>query len=324
MSRDKGKSRSSGSTCTKRLTLFFEMAPTALVKKTGSERKSKPAEKKKTLTPPEPVDVSSSDDAEGWEDEESGDESESDKEDDGVDEAGFEKLVRALGDDALNEYDQAHLVALAGDGEDDEDAEEDEELGEVSGSEEGGEEVSEDGDEAEEGDSGSDPEGGDAEGGEPSGDEDVLALDELEDVELHPDAVPRRGVKVIDNKVRVTRPNNLFYLIFCLGCPREDQENHPTRPQTILDRNTRRLIPRGPHHRPRGRLEPRACLVRSHNIYKLRSNLTSIVATNRPFTVSKKPALSLPSTNCHLHVLQTTLPKWSSRTRIWNASASVC
>ena len=45
----------------------------------------------------------------------------------------------------------------------------------------------------------------DAEEGESSCDEDVLALDELEDFELHPDAVPRRGIKVIDSKVRATR-----------------------------------------------------------------------------------------------------------------------
>jgi hypothetical protein len=35
-----------------------------------------------------------------------------------------------------------------------------------------------------------------------SDDEDVLALDELEDVELHPDAVPQRGIKIVDHKVR--------------------------------------------------------------------------------------------------------------------------
>ena len=45
----------------------------------------------------------------------------------------------------------------------------------------------------------------DAEEGESSGDEDVLTLDELKDFELHPDAVPRRGIKVIDNEVRSTR-----------------------------------------------------------------------------------------------------------------------
>ena len=172
-------------------TLFFEMAPTALMKKTGSKPGSKPSERKKIQLPPEPVEAPSSD---GEED--SGDESERDEEDDGVDEIGFEKLMKALGDDGLDEYDQAHLVVLARDEEEDEesgeseDVEEDEELGEVSGSEEESEEIPEEGSRAEEEGSG-------------SGSEDVLALDELEDVELHPDAVPQRGVKVIDNKVRV-------------------------------------------------------------------------------------------------------------------------
>ena len=175
------------------------MAPTALVKKTGSIPKSKPAKTRKPQPPPEPVEVPSSDDEE--------DEASESDEEGGVDEVGFEKLIEALGGDGLNEYDQAHLVALAGDEEDDEseegeDVEEDEELGEVSGSGEEGEEVPEEDAGAGEGGSGS---GSEAEEGESSGDEDVLALDELEDVELHPDAVPRRGVKVIDNKVRVAR-----------------------------------------------------------------------------------------------------------------------
>ena len=187
-----------------RNSLFFEMAPTALVKKKASSKPgSKPAEKKKPQPPAEPVEVLDSD----GEDEDSEDESESDEEDGGVDEVGFEKLIKALGDDGLNDYDQAHLIVLAGDEEDDkeseedEDVEEDEELGEVPGSEEG-EEVLDDG--AEEGGSGSGS-GSEVEVGESSGDEDVLALDELEDVELHPDAVPRRGVKVIDNKVRAAQ-----------------------------------------------------------------------------------------------------------------------
>ncbi|KAF9644072.1 Ebp2-domain-containing protein [Thelephora ganbajun] len=180
------------------------MALTALVKKTGSKPKSKPAEKGKPLPPPVPVDDSSSDD-----EEDSEDESESD-EGDGVDEVGFENLIKALGDNSLNEYDQAQLVALAGGEEDDgeseegEDAEEDEELAEVSGSEED-EEDQEESDEAEEGGSDSGSQGASAEKGESSGGEDVLALDELEDVELHPDAVPRRGVKVIDNKDALER-----------------------------------------------------------------------------------------------------------------------
>lgn len=189
---------------------FFEMSPTAPAKKTGSKPESKLTGRKNPPSPPEPVDLPSSGDEEGWEDEDSGDGSESDEEDDGVDEVGFEKLIKALGDDALNEYDQAHLVALNGDEEGDESeggeaVEEGEGVEEVSGSEDEDEEVPEEGDEGERGASGSGSEGEGAEEGESSSDEDVLALDELEDVELHPDAVPRRGVRVVDNKVRVAR-----------------------------------------------------------------------------------------------------------------------
>jgi len=189
---------------------FFEMSPTASVKKPGLKPKSKLAGSKKPPPPPEPVDVPSSGDEEDWEDEGSGDGSESDEEDDGIDEVGFEKLIRALGDDPLNEYDQAHLVALTGDEEgdesdEDEDVEEGKELGEVSGPEDEDEEVPEEVGEGERGASGSGSGGEGAEEGESSVDEDVLALDELEDVELHPDAVPRRGVRVVDNKVRVAR-----------------------------------------------------------------------------------------------------------------------
>jgi len=41
-----------------------------------------------------------------------------------------------------------------------------------------------------------------------------LALDELEDVELHPDVVPRRGVKVVDNKVRAAGDENVIISSF--------------------------------------------------------------------------------------------------------------
>lgn len=182
-----------------RHSLFFEMAPTDFVKKTGSIPESKLAKTRKPQLPPELVGVSSSDDEEE-----------------------------------------------SGEGED---VEEDEGLGEVSDSGEEGEGFPEEDDGAGEGGSGSGPED---EQGESSGDEDVLALDELEDVELHPDAVPRRGVKVVDNKVRAARIQSFSYFIFrCLGCSREDQKNDPARPQTAVDRNPRRLIPGSSYCRPR-------------------------------------------------------------------------
>lgn len=246
----KGKGQVDHLEARERNSLFSEMAPTALVKKkAGSIPESKPVKTRKPRPPPKSVEVPSSDD-----EEDSEDENESDEED-GVDEIGFEKLIKALGDDGLNEYDQAHLVSLAGDEEHDEESGEgedveDEELGEVSSSGEDGEEVPEEDDGAGEGGPGSSSE---AEEGGSFGNEDVLALDELEDVELHPDAVPRRGVKVIDNKVRAARIQLFSYFIIrCLGCSREDQENDPARPQTTLDRNPCRLISRSSYCRPRG------------------------------------------------------------------------
>lgn len=120
---------------------------------------------------------------------------------------GFKKSTKALEDDELDEYDQVDLATLSGDDEGDEESEEDENAEgdedprEASGSEWEDEEILE----IEEGGSGSGSQGAGTEGGESYGDEQhCLALDELEDVELHPDVVPRRGVKVIDNKVRVT------------------------------------------------------------------------------------------------------------------------
>ena len=205
------------------------MAPAALIKKkSGSKPKSKPVEKGEPQSPPEPVEVPSSMHGKDWEDEDDEDESESDEEDDGVDEVGFEKLIKVLGNDGLNEYDHAHLLALTVDEESEEgqDVEVDEESVEVSSSEEG-EEVPGGGDGAEEEGPGS---GSEAEDGGSFGNEDPLALDELEDVELHPDAVPQRDVKVIDNKVRITGVSYFSCLILRLGCTREDKENHATRP----------------------------------------------------------------------------------------------
>ena len=56
-------------------------------------------------------------DEDGWEDEdEEGNEEESDEEDedDGVDEEGMQRLMRALGDEGLDEFDVAQLEGLGG------------------------------------------------------------------------------------------------------------------------------------------------------------------------------------------------------------------
>jgi hypothetical protein len=110
---------------------------------------------------------------------------------------GFKKLTTDLEDEELDEYGQVNLATLSGDEEseegendEDEDEDEDEEIPEI--------------DKVAEGGSGFGSQGAGTEEGESSGDEDGLALDELEDVELHPDVVPRRNVKVVDNKVRAT------------------------------------------------------------------------------------------------------------------------
>lgn len=89
--------------------------------------------------------------------------------------------------------------------------------------------------------------GAGVEEGQSSGYEDDLALDELEDVELHPDVVPRRGVKVLDNKARAAQAQEFPRLIFLLGCTRKDQKDRPTRPQVALDRNSRSHISRSTH-----------------------------------------------------------------------------
>lgn len=175
------------------------MVPLALVKKVGSKPDSRPSGKEKHLVPPKTATDFSSDDEQDWEDESAGDGSE---EDNGVDEVGFEKLIRALGDNGLNEFDQASLAALTGGEEGEEENEEgNESSGEDPGPEDGMEVPEVDEAEEEGSDSGS-KSGGTEEGGS-SDNEEFLALDELEDVELHPDAVPRRGIGVIDNKVRV-------------------------------------------------------------------------------------------------------------------------
>jgi hypothetical protein len=146
--------------------------------------------------------------------------------DDGIDQEGMERLMKALGEDGLDDYDRAHLVALHGtsDGEEDggEAQEQDDEAESHSEEEESVDEV-EDEDEAK---SGSEIDEEDVEEAEESpaeknaeeeeeeeeeDDEDVdvdvdddVALDEVESVD--DDAVPRQKVE-INNTVRATRPD---------------------------------------------------------------------------------------------------------------------
>ena len=105
----------------------------------------------------------------------------------GVDEEGLEKLVRALGEDGLNEFDLTQLRMLAGP---------------PIGEEEDGEEEEEDADDNADSTTGSEEEkqadGEEAEEGIALDDEDVGSVDE--------DAIPCRKIEV-DNKVR-THPTH--------------------------------------------------------------------------------------------------------------------
>lgn len=100
-----------------------------------------------------------------------------DSDDSEMDEVGMARLINALGEEGLNEYDQAQLLALERDGN-----------------------FSEDGDEASE----SEAEGADEQENisgqvlEEDSPEDLVALDEVDSVDE--DAVPRQKIE-IDNKV---------------------------------------------------------------------------------------------------------------------------
>jgi rRNA-processing protein EBP2 len=104
-----------------------------------------------------------------------------DDENSGVDEEGLEKLMNALGEDGLDEYDLAQLRMLTGSA-----------AGEESDEEEGG-----DGDGEED-----DVEAASAseEEEEKSGEEDEIALDDEDVGSVDEDVIPRRKVEV-DNKV---------------------------------------------------------------------------------------------------------------------------
>ncbi|KAI0043949.1 Ebp2-domain-containing protein [Auriscalpium vulgare] len=127
------------------------------------------------------------------------------EEDSGVDEEGMEKLMKALGEQGLDEFEQAQLRALTGE-EDDDDGD--------SGSGEGS------GDEAVEG-SGSEVEGVESseeeDDAEVEDEEDVnledqeVALDEDDAISVDEDAVPRQKVE-IDNKIALERIRDLIKL----------------------------------------------------------------------------------------------------------------
>ena len=168
-------------------------------KSATADKPSKKSKKQAQAEQPEPEDVPATEDSdEAWENDE--DHSEDDSEDDDdIDEEGMTRLMKALGEDGLDDFAQAELRALAGEDSDESGDEDDEEEGEKD----------EEGEEDEEAATSDEPKVQDSEAEEDQEEEavehasdeedEVIALDEVEDVEE--DIVPRQKVE-IDNKVR--------------------------------------------------------------------------------------------------------------------------
>jgi hypothetical protein len=124
-------------------------------------------------------------------------ENEEESDDEGVDAEGMEKLMKALGEDGLDEYEQAQLQVLRG--EQDEEWETDEEEVEGKSGESADEdEEEEDGDEEAEGSDIGKIIQGPSDNEEEQ--EDAIALDDVDD-SVDEDAIPRQKIE-IDNKVR--------------------------------------------------------------------------------------------------------------------------
>jgi rRNA-processing protein EBP2 len=115
----------------------------------------------------------------------SNDESESDtSETEDNNEEGLEKLMKALGEDGLNEFDLAQLQTLTGTAASDEEGDDEE-------------------------DEGSSEETGDEEQGSSGGEE--IALDDEDVDSVDEDAVPRRKI-AMDNKVRRSLPFTRYFI----------------------------------------------------------------------------------------------------------------
>ncbi|KAF9493579.1 Ebp2-domain-containing protein [Pleurotus eryngii] len=136
----------------------------------------------------------------------SSDSEEYDSENGGVDEKGMERLISALGDDGLDEFDRAQLGLVAGSDSEDEDGVADSDIGEEDG--EASEEEVGDEEEGEKDADDSDEGVGEAAGGssdreevgaDVADDEDEeIALDELDGGELDEDVVPKQKVEIDD------------------------------------------------------------------------------------------------------------------------------
>ncbi|KAK7048730.1 eukaryotic rRNA processing protein EBP2-domain-containing protein [Favolaschia claudopus] len=147
-----------------------------------------------------PVPATASDDEEA----DDASESDEDSDDDGVDEVGMERLMNALGDDGLDEYEQMQLhLALGGeaDGDEDDDEEDtsDEEFTLEKAGAKGSDAENSDSDDAEEDEEFDDEEDEGEEDGEEGED---VALEDVESVD--DDAVPKQKIE-IDNTVALAR-----------------------------------------------------------------------------------------------------------------------
>ena len=141
--------------------------------------------------------ASGSEEDEDWEDVSEDEEEGSSEDEEDVDEEGMSRLMKALGEDGLDEFAQEQLRALQ---EDEDDEEDDEQAGDASSGDE--EDVgAEDQEGSSEDDEAEDEQGEEVNEAGPSTDL-AVAVDELSDEEmLDADVMPRQKVE-IDNKVR--------------------------------------------------------------------------------------------------------------------------
>lgn len=181
--------------------------------------------------------------------------------DDGIDQEGMERLMKALGEDGLDDYDRAHLIALHGTSDEEEDgdeaqeqddeaeshSEEEESVDEVEDEDEAKSESEIDEEDAEEAGQSPAEKNTEEEEDEDEDDEDVdvddgVALDEVESVDE--DAVPRQKVE-INNTVSAPRPDEDAVLTNVhTGCTRADTPDDKIGSRNTLDRKADHDLPR--------------------------------------------------------------------------------
>lgn len=292
-------------------------SPSAKASSSRSPRSTTKITTKKGKSAPAPVVVaplplSDDEDDDGFEDVSDSDQ---DEDDDGVDEEGMQRLMKALGDEPLDEYGQAQFNALVdGSGSEDEDEDQDEDGASVSTGSDEDEALVDDDSEKE------DEEDGDAT------EEEAILFDEV--IEVDQDAVPKQKVE-IDDHVRFfsLSDNQVLSLIYIFGSQvamRRIRENIRldaslpwtetlvlSYPETIdadVDDDLKREL---------------ALYVRFFLLPFSFPELTpSPLATNKPSTPPPPPVRSPPSTTSPSLVPPTTSPKWSSPTRIWSESVN--